>query len=179
MSMQRDFWKSLLCLAGFLAGASPAIAAEPSYDIVIRGGTVYDGSGKKPYAGDVAISGDRIVAVGKVGDGQAKRVIDARGLAVAPGFIDMNSFSGDVILDDNRALSSLYPNTLIGQGDVRQAQSVFGRHEVRPGEWHGRHLGRQAHQRDAGPDRARTWQDRGLTTDEGIAASAACKTGPL
>jgi len=156
MSMQRDFWKSLLCLAGFLAGASPAIAAEPSYDIVIRGGTVYDGSGKKPYAGDVA-----------------------RGLAVAPGFIDMNSFSGDVILDDNRALSSLYPNTLIGQGDVRQAQSVFRRHEVRPGEWHGRHLGRQAHQRDAGPDRARTWQDRGLTTDEGIAASAACKTGPL
>src|SRR5262249_26168533 len=62
------------------------------YDILIRGGTLYDGSGRAGISGDLAIEGGRIVATGNVG-GAAKRTIDASGLAVAPGFIDIKTHS--------------------------------------------------------------------------------------
>ena len=58
------------------------------YDLALRGGTIYDGMGGAPRTGDVAIAGDRIAAVGRV-DGRARRELDATGLAVAPGFINM------------------------------------------------------------------------------------------
>ncbi len=79
-------------------------AAPPGYDTIIRGGTIYDGSGRAPYVGDVAIRGDRIVAVGRVRGG-AKRVIDARGLAVAPGFINMLSWANESLIADGRGMS--------------------------------------------------------------------------
>ncbi|MCZ6640401.1 MAG: amidohydrolase family protein, partial [Gammaproteobacteria bacterium] len=62
------------------------------YDLVIRGGTVFDGSGKPGVVGDVAIRGDRIVAIGDI-NGRSARTIDASGLYVTPGFIDMHSHS--------------------------------------------------------------------------------------
>src|SRR5262245_58053823 len=61
-------------------------ACQPRYDVVIRGGTVYDGSGSTPTTGDVALQGDSIVAVGAV-SGRGRTEVDAKGLAVAPGFI--------------------------------------------------------------------------------------------
>jgi len=61
------------------------------YDLVIRNGTIYDGSGQTPFVGDVAIKGDTIAAVGKRMDARRKAEIDARGRAVAPGFINMLS----------------------------------------------------------------------------------------
>ena len=64
----------------------------PDYDLVIRGGTVFDGSGAPGVVADVAIDGDRIVAIGEI-DGRGERTIDAAGLYVAPGFIDMHSHS--------------------------------------------------------------------------------------
>ena len=64
---------------------------KPSYDLVIRNATVYDGSGDEPFQGDVAVNGDRIVRVGKIGAAEAGREIDAEGLALAPGFIDMHT----------------------------------------------------------------------------------------
>ena len=85
-----------------LAGA----AAPPRYDVVIRGGTIYDGSGGAPYRGDVAITGDRIVAVGRIG-GRGATEIDARGKAVSPGFVNMLAHPEESLLVDGRALSDL------------------------------------------------------------------------
>jgi N-acyl-D-aspartate/D-glutamate deacylase len=84
-----------------------ASAAEQNYDIVIRGGKIVDGTGNPWYYGDVALRGDRIVAVGHVPAGSGRREIDARGLVVAPGFIDMHSHSDYVILEDGRAQSKI------------------------------------------------------------------------
>ncbi|MBW3656370.1 MAG: D-aminoacylase, partial [Gemmatimonadetes bacterium] len=66
-----------------------ACATQPrevaTYDVLIRGGTLYDGSGGTPYRGDVGITGDRIAFVGQARSAKGKREVDARGLAVAPG----------------------------------------------------------------------------------------------
>src|SRR5216683_6082390 len=83
-------------------------AAEP-FDVLIRGGTLYDGSGSAPVTGDLAIRGDKIVAVGNLPGAAAKIVIDAKNLAVAPGFINMLSWSTEALLVDGR-----------GQSEVRQ-----------------------------------------------------------
>ena len=84
------------------AGQSPAV-----YDVVIRGGTIYDGSGKAPFAGDVGIRGDRVAYVGPKLSGTAPREIDARGLAVAPGFINMLSWANESLLADPRSQSDI------------------------------------------------------------------------
>ena len=76
-------------------------------DLVVRRGTIYDGSGRPPRVGDVAIRGDRIVAVGDVGNAGATRVIDADGLAVAPGFINMMSWSNESLIEDGRSQSEI------------------------------------------------------------------------
>jgi N-acyl-D-amino-acid deacylase len=86
------------------------------YDLVIRGGTIYDGSGAAPHRGDVAVSGDRIAAVGTVA-GRGRRELDASGLAVAPGFINMLSWATESLIEDGRS-----------QSDVRQGVTleIFG-----------------------------------------------------
>jgi N-acyl-D-amino-acid deacylase len=90
-----------------LACGSRLNAAEPEYDLVVRNGRVVDGSGNPWFFGDVAITGDKIVAVGRVPEGKAKRTIDAKGLVVAPGFIDMHSHSDDLLLEDGHAQSKI------------------------------------------------------------------------
>src|SRR5262245_32034585 len=84
-----------LNLAGtiVLLSSSPHLLAADDYDVVIRHGTVYDGSGRAPQKADVGIRGDRIAALGDLANATAKTVIDAKGLAVAPGFINMLSWS--------------------------------------------------------------------------------------
>ncbi len=84
---------ALLLLATALGGAAP----PPAYDIVIRHGTVIDGTGKPGFAGDVAITAGRIVAVGMV-RGHGTKEIDASGRIIAPGFIDMMDQSGEAML---------------------------------------------------------------------------------
>ena len=64
-----------------------------TYDIILRNGMIYDGSGGDPYKGDVAIQGDTIAAVGDLGDANAAQEIDVTGLAVAPGFIETDMTS--------------------------------------------------------------------------------------
>ncbi|HWM92140.1 MAG TPA: D-aminoacylase [Thermoanaerobaculia bacterium] len=91
--------------------ALPLSAQE--YDVILRGGTIYDGSGGKPYAGDIAIRGDRIVKVGKLGDSRGKTEVDAKGMAVAPGFINMLSWATDSLIHDGR-----------GQSDIRQGVTL-------------------------------------------------------
>ena len=93
-------------LLGVLALTTPA-AAEPRYDIVTTGGTVYDGSGGEGKRADVAISGDKIVKVGKIAAKDGKQVIDAKGKAVAPSFINMLSWANESLLVDGRAMSDI------------------------------------------------------------------------
>ncbi len=82
--------KTILACSLLLAFGVSAYASQPkTYDLILRGGTIYDGSGAKPVVGDVAIDGDRIVAVGALGTAKGKTEVDARGLAVSPGFVNM------------------------------------------------------------------------------------------
>jgi N-acyl-D-aspartate/D-glutamate deacylase len=76
------------------------VAAQQTADVVIRGGTIYDGSEARPFVGDVAISGDRIIYVGPHADVKASRTIDAKGMIVSPGFIDGHNHS-DHFLNDS------------------------------------------------------------------------------
>ena len=76
-------------------------------DILIRGGLIFDGSGKAPFISDIGISGERITSLGPSGESDADTIIDAEGLAVAPGFIDTHSHSDFTILADPRAEGKL------------------------------------------------------------------------
>jgi len=80
---------------------------QGDYDVIIRGGTVYDGLGNDPVATDVAISGDRIAAIGDLSAKSAVLDIDAQGLAVAPGFINMLSWATETLIEDGRAMSDV------------------------------------------------------------------------
>ena len=99
--------------------ASVGATKPPAYDVIIRGGTIYDGTGAKPVTGDVAITRDRIVKVGRV-TGTAKRTIDARGLAVAPGFINMLSWATESLIADGRSMGDIKQGVtleVMGEGD--------------------------------------------------------------
>jgi N-acyl-D-amino-acid deacylase len=85
----------------------PFSAGQEGYDLLLKNGHILDGSGNPWYLGDVAVKGDRIVAIGKVPELGAKRIIDASGLIIAPGFIDMLGHSELALLVDNRSLSKL------------------------------------------------------------------------
>jgi N-acyl-D-amino-acid deacylase len=112
MSLVRHL--STWCAAVLLAAcATPAPQAATSWDVVIRGGTIHDGSGGAPYVGDVAIEGDRIAYVGPRTPSAGDREIDARGLAVAPGFINMLSWSTESLIQDGR-----------GQSEIRQGVTL-------------------------------------------------------
>ena len=108
MALRRSFAPSLmlLCSSTLLSASVAAKTAAPAYDLIIRGGTIYDGSGKAPVVGDVAIKNDRIVAVGKV-DGTAKTEVAAKGMAVAPGFINMLSWATESLIADPKSQSDI------------------------------------------------------------------------
>ena len=80
---------------------------EPAFDLIIRGGHIVDGTGNPWFAADVGIRNDRIAAVGQLTGAKARREIDARGLVVAPGFIDMHTHSDQPLLDDGNAESKV------------------------------------------------------------------------
>ncbi|MAM84336.1 MAG: aminoacylase [Acidobacteria bacterium] len=94
-----------------------ACTSSPDHDLILRNGTIVDGIGAPGYLGDLAIDGDRITAVGDLGDLRGVTEVDVSGLAVAPGFINMLSWAGDALMEDGRS-----------QGDIRQGVTleVFG-----------------------------------------------------
>src|SRR2546421_5040689 len=94
-----------LAFAPLASGLEPQAANK--FDVVIKGGTVYDGTGEKPRVIDVAIRGDRMAGLGIFPADQAKTVIDAKGLAVAPGFINMLSWSTESLIEDGRSQSEI------------------------------------------------------------------------
>ena len=112
----------LLVCCGLNGAMQEARADDPeqlAYDLVIRGGRIVDGTGNPWFTGDVAFRGDRIAAVGRVADHPAKREIDATGLVIAPGFIDMHSHSDFVLLEDTRADSKVWQGVttdILGEG---------------------------------------------------------------
>lgn len=93
--------------AASMGGASSSAAAGPTHDVVIRNGEIFDGSGKTPFAGDIAVDGDRITYVGPRTDLHGRTEINAQGQAVAPGFINMLAHPEESLLVDGRALSDL------------------------------------------------------------------------
>ena len=96
-----------------LSSCSPPI----EYDLIIRNGTIYDGSGATPIIGDVAINADTIAAIGKLANARSKQEIEAKNFAVAPGFINMLSWATTTLIEDGRS-----------QSDIRQGVTleVFG-----------------------------------------------------
>ena len=114
-------------VAAFLSIVFAMSAQEPSpsppradFDVIIRGGTVYDGTGTEPQQADVAIRGDRIAGIGDFKAAKAKTVIDAKGLAVAPGFINMLSWSTESLIQDGRSQSEIRQGVtteVMGEGE--------------------------------------------------------------
>ncbi|HWN09710.1 MAG TPA: D-aminoacylase [Pyrinomonadaceae bacterium] len=100
---------AMLLLSSFspLSQTAKTITPPADYDLVIKNGRIIDGSGRPGYLADLAIKGDRIAAIGKLRNANATRVIDARGLVVSPGFIDMLGQSETYLLIDPRAMSKI------------------------------------------------------------------------
>jgi len=97
---------AVLAGVALMALAPMATAQAPAYDLAIRGGDIYDGSGGPAVRGDVGVKGDRIVCVGSC-PGSAAKTVDAKGKAVTPGFINMLSWSTDSLIQDGRGQSEL------------------------------------------------------------------------
>ncbi len=89
------------------------LSAAETYDVILRGGTIYDGNGGKPYVADIALRGDRIAKIGHLVDAKGKVEVDVKGLAVSPGFINMLSWATDSLVYDGR-----------GQSDIRQGVTL-------------------------------------------------------
>jgi N-acyl-D-amino-acid deacylase len=98
--------KRLIVLFLLIFAGSASISAQ-TFDIIIRNGMVYDGSGMKPRKADVGIKGDKVVKIGNLGKAKAATIIDAKGMAVAPGFINMLSWSTESLIADPRSLGEL------------------------------------------------------------------------
>ena len=86
---------------------------RPKYDTIIRNGTIYDGNGGEPFKADVAINADTIAAIGDLSKESAKNEIDAKGMAIAPGFINMLSWSNESLIHDGKS-----------QGEIRQGVTL-------------------------------------------------------
>lgn len=109
----------VLCLALFSCDRpentvtdTASVAAPPRFDLLIKNGNVYDGSGGPVYHADIAINGDSIAAIG-TDLGTADSIIDATGLAVAPGFINMLSWANETLIEDG-----------LSQSDIRQGVTL-------------------------------------------------------
>jgi N-acyl-D-amino-acid deacylase len=126
---------SLVCLLVCAA----LMVAQPNetgtYDIIIKNGRIIDGSGNPWVSGDIAVSGDRIAKIGKLANARAKRMIDANGLVVAPGFIDMLGQSETALLIDNRSLSKLsqgITSEITGEGGSIAPQDALTISQLQP-----------------------------------------------
>jgi N-acyl-D-amino-acid deacylase len=97
---------ALILLTSGLVSNIP-LAAQTQYDVILRGGALYDGRGNAPINGDVTIDGDRIAAVGDLSGARGREEIDVRGLAVAPGFINMLSWATESLIEDGRSQSDI------------------------------------------------------------------------
>lgn len=129
-----------------LSAAAPCPAADAEYDVIIRNGHIIDGTGSPWYAADLAVKDAHIAAIGQLADAHAKREIDAHGMVVAPGFIDMLGQSEDSILVDPRLPSKIYQGItteITGEGEsvaplndaiIKENQPVYDHFHITP-DW--------------------------------------------
>ena len=106
----------LVAVSALLAACSKPM----SHDLILRGGSIYDGSGGDPYVGDVAIDGDKIVMLGDIGDATSPIDIDVQGLAVAPGFVNMMSWANESLIEDGKSQSDIRQGVtleIMGEGN--------------------------------------------------------------
>ena len=93
----------IICCCLFFACSNP----PTQYDLLIKNATIYDGSGEKPTVGLVAINGDKIADVGNLENVKGKKEIDAKGMAVSPGFINMLSWATESLIEDGKGMSDI------------------------------------------------------------------------
>jgi len=108
-----------VCTAMLLVFAPSASAAQPpesAYDVIIRGGAIYDGAGGAPYTSDIALSADRIAAIAPHSRGHGETKVDARGRAVSPGFYNMLVHPEESLIADGRGLSDPAQGVTLEEG---------------------------------------------------------------
>src|SRR5215472_4384118 len=135
-ALARALYRIVVLVAVATAACAQQKQGSPAFDIVIRGGRIIDGTGNPWYMGDVAIRGDRIFAIGKLTNANAKVVIDATGMVVSPGFIDMLGQSETALLIDNRSLSKLsqgITTEITGEGGSIAPQDALTIAAAQPG----------------------------------------------
>jgi len=116
--MKYIFWLGIVTSAA--VGATLTQTESNNFDVLIKNGTVYDGSGGEGQHVDLAIKGDRIAQLGDLKNANAKTVIDASGLAVAPGFINMLSWSTESLIQDGKSQSEIRQGVtteIMGEGE--------------------------------------------------------------
>jgi N-acyl-D-amino-acid deacylase len=126
---------SLVCLLVCAALTLAQSNETGTYDIIIKNGRIIDGSGNPWVSGDIAVSGDRIAKIGNLANASAKRIVDANGLVVAPGFIDMLGQSETALLIDNRSLSKLsqgITSEITGEGGSIAPQDAMTISQLQP-----------------------------------------------
>jgi N-acyl-D-amino-acid deacylase len=99
---------------------SAGCGRDPSYDVVIRHGTIYDGSGDAPRVADIGVRGDTIAMIGDLANARGRLEVEAAGLAVAPGFINMLSWANESLIVDGRSHSDIRQGVtleVMGEGD--------------------------------------------------------------
>ena len=113
--MKHSYYLLLLSLTLFISCKKDA-----KYDIIIKNGIVYDGNGGEPQKIDIAIKADTIAFIGDLSNEIAKQILDAKGMAVAPGFVNMLSWSTETLIQDGRSLGEITQGVtleVMGEGD--------------------------------------------------------------
>ncbi|MBK9980841.1 MAG: D-aminoacylase [Saprospiraceae bacterium] len=114
-----------------------ACQTKTGYDIIIRNGLIYDGNGGAPVKGDIAINADTIAAMGNLGNATAKETIDANGMAIAPGFINMLSWANESLIEDGRSQSDIRQGVtleVMGEGESMGPLTPSTKEQMKLGE---------------------------------------------
>lgn len=117
---------------------SALTCCKPAYDVIISNGNIYDGSGLPAYKADLGIKADKIVAIGDLGKEKAKTNIDAAGLAVSPGFINMLSWANRPLLKDGRSMSDIKQGVTLevfGEGSSMGPLNSNMKNEMKEAQW--------------------------------------------